>query len=119
MPCHSSRQVFEAAGASNVLRTTRCRVLQRFAAVRLFRPPLSIAHKQKRLQWARQYMKTDFKTVLFTHECWPPHANKATAPTKRWWSDCFGLESWGERLSFVKEHFLPWFKKKIVLSETR
>ncbi|KAL6468680.1 hypothetical protein MHYP_G00222040 [Metynnis hypsauchen] len=71
MPCHGSRQVFEAAGASNVPRTTRCRVLQRFAAVHKpsCRPPLSTAHKQKRLQWAKQCMKTDFKTVLFTDEC--------------------------------------------------
>ncbi len=33
------------------------------------RPYLTNAHKQKRLQWAHTYMKTNFQTVLFTDEC--------------------------------------------------
>lgn len=33
------------------------------------RPPLTNAHKQKRLQWAQKYMKTKFQTALFTDEC--------------------------------------------------
>src|SRR4029434_745080 len=57
MPLKSSKQVFEAAGAS---RTSRCRMLKRFASVLkpVIRPPLNQAHKQKRLQWAQDYMKT-------------------------------------------------------------
>lgn len=34
-----------------------------------FRPPLTNALKQKWLQWAQTYMKTNFQTVLFTDEC--------------------------------------------------
>lgn len=148
MPCHSSRQVFEAAGASNVPRTTRCRVLQGFAAVRKpsFRPPLSIGHKQKRLQWARQYMKTDFKTVLFTDECratldgpdgwsggWLVDGHPMQTRLRRqqggggvmFWAGIMGREIVGPfripdgvkmtsitYVEFLKEHFLPWFKRK-------
>ena len=71
MPLNSSKQVFEAAGASGDSRTSRCRMLKRFASVLkpVIRPPLIQAHKQKRLQWAQDYMKTNFQTVLFTDEC--------------------------------------------------
>ena len=71
MPLNSSKQVFEAAGASGVSRTSRCRMLKRLASVLkpVIRPPLNQAHKQKRLQWAQDYMKTNFQTVLFTDEC--------------------------------------------------
>ena len=71
MPLQSSKQIFEAAGASGVPRTSRCRILQSLAVVRKpsIRPPLNNAHKQKRLQWAQEYMKTNFQTVLFTDEC--------------------------------------------------
>lgn len=70
-PLHSSKQIFEAAGASGVPRTSRCRVLQSLATVHKpsIRPPLTNAHKQKRLHWAEKYMKTNFQTVLFTDEC--------------------------------------------------
>ena len=53
MPLQTSKQVFEAAGASGVLRTTRCRILQRLAVVQkpTIWPTLTHAHKQKRLQW--------------------------------------------------------------------
>ena len=148
MPCHSSRQVFEAAGASNVPRTTRCRVLQRFAAVRKpsCQPPLSTAHKQKRLQWAKQYMKTDFKTVLFTDECratldgpdgwsggWLVDGHPMQTKLRRqqggggvmFWAGIMGREIVGPfripegvkmtsimYVEFLKQHFLPWFKKK-------
>ena len=71
MALQSSKQVFEAAGASGVPRTSRCRILQRFAVVHkpTIQPPLTNAHKQKRLQWANGYMKTNFQSVLFTDEC--------------------------------------------------
>ena len=32
-------------------------------------PPLTARRKTKQLEWARQYFKTDFQTVLFTDEC--------------------------------------------------
>ncbi|KAL6456377.1 hypothetical protein MHYP_G00349200 [Metynnis hypsauchen] len=71
MSLQTSKQVFEAAGVSGVPRTSRCRILQRLAVVRkpTIRSPLPSAHKQKRLQWAQTYMKTNFQTVLFTDEC--------------------------------------------------
>lgn len=71
MPLQSSKQVFEAAGTSKIPRTSRCRILKKFASVHkpTIRPPLNNAHKQKRLQWAQEYMKTNFQTVLFTDEC--------------------------------------------------
>lgn len=71
LPLQSSEQVFEAAGASGVLRTSRRRILQRLAVVHKpnIRPSLTNAQKQKRLQWAQKYMKTNFQTVLFTDEC--------------------------------------------------
>lgn len=49
MPLQSSKRVFEAAGASGVPRTSRCRILQRFTVVHkhAIRPPLTNAHKQK------------------------------------------------------------------------
>ncbi len=68
MPLQSSKQVFEATG---VPQTSRCRILQKPAVVHkpTIRPPLTNAHKQKRLQWAHTYMKTNFQTDLFTDEC--------------------------------------------------
>ncbi len=71
MPLQSSKQVFEAAGASGVPQTSRCRILQKLAVVHkpTIRPPLTNAHKQKRLQVPHTYMKTNFQTVLFTDEC--------------------------------------------------
>ena len=71
MPIQSSKEVFEAAGASGVPWTSRCRILQRLAVMHKpsIQPPLTNAHKQKRLQWAQKYMKTNFLTVLFTDEC--------------------------------------------------
>uniref|UniRef100_A0A087YR09 Tc1-like transposase DDE domain-containing protein n=1 Tax=Poecilia formosa TaxID=48698 RepID=A0A087YR09_POEFO len=69
MPLQSSKQLFEAAGASGVPRTSRWRILQRLAVKASIRPPLTSDHKQKRLHWAQTYMKTNFQTVFFTDKC--------------------------------------------------
>ncbi len=71
IPLQSSKQVFEAVGASGVPQTSRCRILQRLAVVHkpTIRPPLTNAHKQKWLQWAHTYMKSNCQIVLFTDEC--------------------------------------------------
>ncbi len=71
MPLQSSKQVFEAAGASGVPQTSRCRILQKLAVVHkpTIQPPLTNAHKQKQLQWAHTYTKTNFQTILFIDEC--------------------------------------------------
>lgn len=62
MPSQSSKQIFEASG---VPRTSRCRILKKFASVHkpTIWPPLNNAHKQKRLQRAQKYIKTNFQTV--------------------------------------------------------
>lgn len=71
MPLQISKQVYEAAGASGVPRTSRSRIIQRLAVMHkpFIRPPLNNAHKQKRLQWAQKYMKTNSEIVSFTDEC--------------------------------------------------
>ncbi|KAM9811272.1 uncharacterized protein LOC133156020 isoform X2 [Syngnathus typhle] len=71
MPLQTSKQIFDAACAGEVPRRSRCRILQSLAVMRKpsIRPPLNNANKQKRLQWAQDYMKTNFQTVLFTDEC--------------------------------------------------
>ncbi|KAL6467070.1 hypothetical protein MHYP_G00248740 [Metynnis hypsauchen] len=65
MPFHSSRQVFEAAGASNVPRTTRCRVLQRFAA--------------HFLPWFKKKNRAFRSKIIFMHDNAPSHAAKNTS----------------------------------------
>ena len=71
MTLQSRKQVFEAAGASGVPQTSRCRILQRLAVMHKpsIRPPQTNSHKQKWLQWAQKYMKNNFQTVLFIDEC--------------------------------------------------
>lgn len=67
----TSKQIFEAAGVSNVCKSTRCNILRSMGKTKKPRctPPLTPLHREKRLAWAREHMKTDFSTVLFTDEC--------------------------------------------------
>ena len=67
----TSKQLFEQAGVGEVPRTSRCHIHQTVAknVKPNIRPPLNSRHKAKRVEWARQYMKVDFQTVLFTDEC--------------------------------------------------
>lgn len=53
-----------------VSRETRCKALRKFADVKnqIKKPILTKKHKERRLQWAKKYMKTDFSKVLFTDE---------------------------------------------------
>ena len=69
-PLLTSKQLFEKAGAGEVPRT-HCRILQTFAKVVKLNthPSLTTRHKTKRVEWAKQCMKVDFQTVLFTNEC--------------------------------------------------
>lgn len=70
-PLMSSKKIFENVGVPEMARTTRCRVLRNIASVRkpTIRPPLRKTHMEKRLAWAKNNLKTDFKNVLFTDEC--------------------------------------------------
>ena len=69
-PNLSSKSIFEACGLENVGRTTRCKVLKKFATVksRHIGQFLSKKHKEARLAWAKKYLKTDFNNVIFTDE---------------------------------------------------
>ena len=67
-PLSSSAALFKAAGIGEVPRTTRCRILQMIGKVKKAkkRPPLNSKHREKRMEWCQKYLKTDFKTVLWT-----------------------------------------------------
>jgi transposase len=69
-PLSSSREIFERAGVASVPKTSRCRILA--AVAQHCKAPakssLTAAHRQKRLEWARANLKTDFSSVLFTDE---------------------------------------------------
>lgn len=69
-PNVSSKSIFDACGIENVPRTTRCKVLKKFATVknRVTGQFLSKKHKEARLNWAKKYIKTNFAKVIFTDE---------------------------------------------------
>ena len=70
-PHATSKSIFENAGVPKMAKTARCQTLKSLAKVMkpIKQPPLSKCHKTKRVEWARKYMKTDFRNVLFTDEC--------------------------------------------------
>lgn len=105
-------------------------------------PPLNNAHKQKWLEWAQKYMKTDFQTVL----CYPGWSRSSSewlmdghhVPTRlqrqqegggvMFWAGIIGKELVGpfrvpegvkmtseKYVEFLTDHFLPWYKKKLAL----
>ena len=69
-PLSTSKQIFERAAATNILKTTRCRLLKNIVIVTKpnLRLPLNGRHEIKGLQFARQYFKADFQTAIFTEE---------------------------------------------------
>ena len=69
-PLATSSAIFKEAGCPNLSRTTRCKLLRKVAVVQKpsTRPRLTPVHKEKRLEWARNNVKTDFSCVLFTDE---------------------------------------------------
>ena len=71
MPHSSSSEVFEDAGVKKVSKTTRCKYLNKIASMRMpiRKPKLTPLHRQKRIKWAGNYMKTNFANVLWTDEC--------------------------------------------------
>ncbi|KAF2356825.1 Transposase Tc1-like [Trinorchestia longiramus] len=70
-PRKTSKEVFENAGVPNVPRSTRCRILREVGKCGKpeVRPPIKDIHEQKRMDWAKNHMKVNFQTVLFTDEC--------------------------------------------------
>ena len=62
--------IFKEAGLPNIAKSTRNRILANIAENKwsLKRPPLTKRQKHLRLKWAKNYMQTDMKCVLFTDE---------------------------------------------------
>jgi transposase len=69
-PHATSKTVFQAAGVTDVSKSTRNRVLRTVAnqRKRAIQPPMSKVNRKKRVAWAEQYLKEDFKKVLWTDE---------------------------------------------------
>lgn len=70
-PGASSKTIFAAANISNVSKSTRNVILKNIAIHRkaCSMPPLTPNHRQRRLQWARQYTGTPTDNILYTDEC--------------------------------------------------
>ena len=70
-PITSSTIIFRNAGLQNISKSIRCRVLRTLAkhVKPEVWPPLKDIHKEKRMAWAKKYLKLDFQHVLFTDEC--------------------------------------------------
>ena len=67
----SSIAIFQKAGVAQSSRTSRHRILKDLA--RHVKPtpraPVNAAHTEKRINWVRKYMKTDYCKVIFTYQC--------------------------------------------------
>ena len=63
--------IFDEAQVNNISRNTRCRILNKIGSVKKLKkqPLLSKQHKQRRVKWAKKYMKLDFLQVVFSDEC--------------------------------------------------
>ena len=70
-PLSISGKLFCEAGIQSCGRTFRCEVPSTIGkTVKPIRqPPLSEGHRSKRVGWAKQFMKPDFRRVIFTDEC--------------------------------------------------
>ena len=70
-PLSSSKEIFVSAGLDDIPRTTRCRYLKKFGkpCKAKKQPPLNTIQKEKRVNWAKNYMKMESSRVIFTDEC--------------------------------------------------
>lgn len=140
-PLQSSKQIFEAAGASGALRTSRCRILQRLAVVHKpsIRPPLTNAHKQKRLSGPRTTWRLIFKQSCSLMSAIQPWKIQMDAVVDGWWTatmsqqgcvvskevveSCFEPESrgesWSASLGSLKVWKWPLQSRRTVPSATQ
>lgn len=69
-PGKTSGEIFAAAGLKDVPKSTRNKVLhemgQNVSPVKM--PPMNAKHREKRVQWAKKYIKLPTKYILFTDE---------------------------------------------------
>ena len=70
LPGATSATIFKEAGLPDIAKSTRNRILAKMAENKCWpkKPPLTKRHNNLRLNWAKNYMKTDMKCVLFTDE---------------------------------------------------
>ena len=88
-PHLNSKSIFEAANLFGISKSVRCKTLKKVAKMRspIKKPPLSIMHKEKWLEWAQTYLKTNFNNVFFTDEC------RATLDGPDYWSSGWVLNN--------------------------
>lgn len=69
-PLATSANLFKRCGITNMSRSGRCNVLRELGQVKKAesKPRLTAQHREKRLNWAKKYMKSDFSKVLWTDE---------------------------------------------------
>lgn len=98
-PGNTSKHIFEDSGLQNVPKTSRNRILKTVGKFKSpeKKPPLSPKHKEKRVEWARKYMKLDMKHVLFTDE------SRATLD---------GPDSWGKGWVFKGDKTHLMFRRQ-------
>ena len=70
-PLASSRQIFDTCDMPKLSCVTRCKALREVALVKtsMRRPPFKQQHKDRRIQWAKRCMETDFSSVIFADAC--------------------------------------------------
>ena len=67
----TGNNVFEESGVKIVTRTSRNKVLTIIARVvkPTKQPSITPLHQERRMNWVEKYMKMNFESVIFTHEC--------------------------------------------------
>ena len=82
LPGATSARIFKEAGVPDIAKSTRNRILAKMAETKCPKknPLLTTRHKTLRINWAKTYMKTDMKHVLFTDE------SRATLDSPDGWS---------------------------------
>ena len=70
-PLTTSRKCFIDSNMQVESRTSRWRIIQVLAKMKsaIKKPPLTMNHKERRVEFAVKYMKQDFDEVMFTDEC--------------------------------------------------
>ena len=70
LPRATSARIFKEAGVPDISKSTRNRILAKMAEIKCPKkiPLLTRRHRTLRIDWAKTYMKTDMKHVLFTDE---------------------------------------------------
>ena len=63
-PHSTSAKIFHEAGVPSRSRAGRCKILRSIGKVA--KPTIKPALKERRLDWAKSCMKTNFENVLFT-----------------------------------------------------